>query len=229
MLFPISLGVSQTAGTERSISKLPQLDKKTAEKTFRRDDFTCRFCGFRSEHYQRIVPYEKAGDPPFATACGFCEQSIMLDRTALSGAAILIWLPEFSQAELNHIVRAIYVAKASEGSLVPVAQRTLDALMARRSEAKKRIGTDEPLLLATVMHEALAKEDFSTISHKLDGFRLLSLDRHLVRTAKGESNQFREMVKYWCSPEGPYANLPVDKWSELFKTATAVSPPAGNA
>jgi len=227
VLFPISLGVSHLPDTERFSSKpAVKLDKKKAERTLQRDDFTCRFCGFRSEHYQRIVPYEQAGDPPFATACGFCEQSFMLDRTGLAGAAVLIWLPELSQAELNHVVRAVYVARASKNTLTASATRTLDALMARRADAKKRIGSDDPLLLATVVHESLSSEEFNAVEGKLDGIRLLALEKHLVRTPKGESNQFQQMIKYWTSPGGPYARLPVEQWADLFKAA---SPAVGNA
>jgi len=229
LLFPISLGVSHLPDTEGLVSKpAAKLDKKKAEKTLHRDDFTCRFCGFRSEHYQRIIPWEEAGDPPFATACGFCEQSFMLDRTGLAGAAVLIWFPEVTQPELNHIARAIYVARASKNTLSASATRALDALMARRSDAKKRIGSDDPLLLATVIYESLSKEEYGTIGEKLDGIRLLPLEKHLVRTPRGEMNQFQQMVKFWCSPEGPYARLPAEQWADLFKAATP-APAAGNA
>ncbi len=149
----------------------------------------------------------------------------MLDRTGLAGAAALIWLPELSQAELNHVARAIYVARASKSNLTASATRALDALMARRADAKKRIGSDDPLLLATVIHESLGKEEYDGVASKLDGIRLLPLEKHLVRTPKGDVNQFQQMVKYWCSPAGPYARLPVEQWADLFKAAA----PAGNA
>jgi intracellular multiplication protein IcmJ len=223
VLFPITLGVRRKSGTERPVSP-PRLDKKKVEKTFRRDDFTCRFCGFRSQQFQRIVACEEAGNPPFATACGFCGQCMMLDRTGLSGAGILIWLPEISQIQLHHVMRAVYVARAAKGDLAAAATRTADALMARRAEAKKRLGSDDPLLLATVMHEALTDEEYGAIADKIEGIRLFPLDKHLVHTVRrGDVNQFPQMVKFWCSSAGPYARLPADQWAKLFRTTTATA------
>ena len=147
----------------------------------------------------------------------------MLDRTGLSGTGILIWLPEISQIRLNHIMRAIYVARAAKGEFTAAANRAADTLMARRADAKKRLGGDDPLLLATVMHEQLTDEEYENVAEKLDGIRLFPLDKHMVRTAKGDVNQFPQVVKFWCSPKGPYGRLPADQWKDLFKEATSVA------
>jgi intracellular multiplication protein IcmJ len=225
-LFPITLGIGRTSSAESLSSSAQRLDKKKAEKTLKRDKYTCRFCGFHSEQFQRIVYCKEAGDPPFATACGFCELCLTLDRTGLANAGILVWLPEIGQAELHHIMRAIYIAKAGTGEIVAAGARALDALMARRSDAKKRLGTDDPLLLATVMHESLTDEEYENTSRKIDGIRLLPLDKHLVRTPKGNINQFPQMIKYWQSPPGPYGKIPLQEWTNLFK---AMTPAVGQA
>jgi len=227
VLFPITLGVGRKSDAERSISSSQRLDKKRAEQIFHRDDFTCRFCEFRSASYQRIVPWKDAGNPPYATACSFCEQALMLDRTGLSGGGILIWLPEISQIKLNHVMRAIYVARAVKSEFSAAASRAADALMARRADTKKRLGGDDPLLLATVMHEQLTDEEYKNAADKLEGIRLFPLDKHLVRTARGDINQFPQMVKFWCSSSGPFARLPVEEWTSLFKSATVAA--GGNA
>jgi intracellular multiplication protein IcmJ len=219
-LLPITLGVRRPSDTEKG-ARSPS--KPQSEKTLRRDDYTCRFCGFRAQHYQRVIPYASAdADLPFVTACTFCEQCMLLERAGMMGSGVLIWLPEIPQAELNHIARAVYVGRASGGTnIATLADRTLDALMARRGDAKKRLGSDDPLLLATVMHETLTDEESRKATPKLDGVRLLALDKHLVRGQKGDINQFPRIVKYWCSSEGPYANFPAEKWTEMFKTASA--------
>ncbi len=197
------------------------------EKALERDEFTCRFCGFQARQYQRVVPYENAGQPPFATACTFCEQCLSLERTGMMGAGVLVWLPEIPQADLHHIMRAVYVARASSvAELSAAATRTFDALMARRAEARKRIGSDDPLLLATIMFEALDDAEYDKSAAKLDGIRLLPLDKYVVHARTGNVNQFPQLVKYWRSPQGPYGKLPVEQWSDLFKTTQAA---AGNA
>lgn len=147
---------------------------------------------------------------------------MMLDRTGLSGAGILIWLPEISQTQLHHVMRAVYIARVTKkGDLSAAATRTADALMARRAEAKKRLGSDDPLLLATVMQESLTDDEYEATIEKINGIRLFPLDKHLVRTAHGDVNQFPQMVKFWSSETGPYAKLPTDQWADLFKTTTS--------
>ena len=132
---PLTLGVGRSSGAGSGGSKPPS--KSEAEKILKRDDFTCRFCGFRAVQYQRIVPTSNG----FVTSCSFCEQVTALDRAGIMGGGVLIWLPEITQAELNHIARAIYVARADgKGAMEPVATRALDALMSRRVEAKKTLG-----------------------------------------------------------------------------------------
>lgn len=221
---PVTPGVRREpdAGAGPS-KKAPQPVKNQTEKTLQRDDYTCRFCGFRSQKYQRVIanPDQKSGQP-MVTSCTFCEQCLNLDRAGVTGPGMLIWLPEIGQAELNHIARAIYVARAEPANdLTDVATRALDALQARRAEAKKRLGSDDPLLLATVMHEMLTMDELSKTTPKLEGIRLLPPDKHIMRSAAGDVNQFPQIVKYWCSPEGPYAKLPVQKWLEMFKAASS--------
>ena len=222
--FPLTLGVRTASEAGRNdASRL----KSLAEKTLKRDDFTCRFCGFYAKQYQRVIPYAEAGDPPFATACTFCEQCMSLERAGIVGAGLLIWLPEIRQAELNHVVRAIYVARAAQDkdgeAIVTLATRALDVLTARRSEAKKRLGSDDPLLLATIMHESLSDEERVAATAKLDGIRLLPAEKHMVRTSRGDVNHFPQIVNFWLSPAGPFAHDPVSAWSEKFKKAIAAT------
>jgi intracellular multiplication protein IcmJ len=183
------------------------------KKTLKRDDHSCRFCGFRSTQYQRVIP---TGDG-LVTACGFCEQVTALERAGLMGGGVLIWLPEITQAELNHIARAIYVARADDESpMADAATRALDALMLRRADAKKRLGSDDPLLLATILHENLSESERKTAIRKLDGVRLMPLDKYVVRSKKGDVNGFPRIVRFWRSPEGPFAKLPVGEWQTMF-------------
>ncbi len=208
---PLTLGVGQSSGAEGGGSGPPS--KSSAEKILKRDGFSCRFCGFRASQYQRIVPFE--GD--LVTACSFCEQVQSLDRAGLMGGGVLIWLPEITQAELNHIARAIYVARAEEdGAMTEAATRALDALMTRRTEAKKRLGSDDPLLLATVLHEHMTASERAAATGKLDGIRLMPLDKHMVRSHGNDINGFPQIVKFWRSPRGPFAELPTSAWQDMF-------------
>ena len=213
---PLTLGVGHQPGAGGGGSK--PSSKPNAEKILSRDDFTCRFCGFRAVQYQRVVPYE--GD--HVTACSFCEMALSLERAGMMGGGVLIWLPEITQAELNHIARAIYVARAEEDSeMAEAATRALDALMTRRVEAKKRLGSDDPLLLATALHENIPAKDHAKAIAKLDGVRLMPLDKHMVRVRGGDVNGFPALLKFWRSARGPFAQLPLGEWRNLFAKVAA--------
>lgn len=207
---PLTLGVGG-AGTKGGGGQKPS-SKTDPDKILQRDDYTCRFCGFRSSRYQRVVPSAEG----HVTACGFCEQVMSLERAAMMGGGHLIWLPELSQAELNHIVRAAYVAREADGEMAKAATRTLDALTARRGEAKKRLGSDDPLVLATVMYENLNQKERQAAQSKLDGVRFLPLDRHMVRGKNGEFNGFPQMIDFWRSKQGPFADMSAPSWKALL-------------
>jgi len=224
---PISLGVRQSPvakGTAANgAAALRSVSKEQYENALRRDDYTCRCCGFRSEKFQRVIPAEpeqKTADP-FITVCSFCESCFNLDRAGMTGTGILIWLPEIGQDELHHIVRAAYVARASGGPVAALADRALEALRMRRTEVKKRLGSDDPLLLATAFEENLSAEDYAARAAKLDGIRFLPADKYLVRTKEGDVDQFPEMLSYWRSSEGPFAAFPAEKWQEMFEGVAA--------
>ena len=115
---PLTLGVGY-ADAQSGGRKPPS--KSDIESVLKRDDFSCRFCGFRSTQYQRVIPFADST----VTACSFCEQVLALERAGIMGGGVLIWLPEISQIELNHIARAIYVARADENNpLADMANRT---------------------------------------------------------------------------------------------------------
>jgi len=209
------LGVRRKSDAGQGVSS-GGVTKSRHEKVLQHDNHTCRCCGFRSLQFQRVVPYE--GD--FVTMCAFCEQCFALDAVGAMGSGVLIWLPEISQINLNHIARAVYVARASDNSkLSELANRAFDGLMARRTDAKRRLGSDDPLLLATVFHESLDDQEYKDREKKLEGIRLMPVDKRLVAARSGTVDMFPRMLQYWISPEGPFGRLPIDKWEEMFSSA----------
>ncbi len=219
---PLSLGVklSLEAGGAASLSRIPTKDQ--AEKALRRDGFACRCCGFTSKKFQRVIFHEAAPESEGpVTVCTFCEMCFAIDRTGLTGAGLLIWLPELSQAELNHVARALHVAQASDGPLAKPSARTLEVLMARRLDAKKRLGTDDPLLLATALLEELDEKAYAARVAKMEGIRLLPLNRYFIRQGREDVNIFPQMLNYWTSSSGPFARTPVAEWEKLFEQVTA--------
>ncbi len=219
-LLPITLSVRRVAsGTKKTFPAVPA---KIKAAVIKRDANTCQYCGFISGKHQtaRVKSDKLAGSSKttdYVTCCLFCEQCFALEVAGISGSGVLVWLPEMTQAQVNNICRASYVARTMGGQLAEAAQTALDAIMVRRYEARKRLGTDDPLVLATVLSDALSDEEYAKRAKKLEGLRLMPLDKRVVRRHGKEANLFPEMLAYWKSNSGPFAKFPPGKWIETFK------------
>lgn len=221
-LIPIVLGIAWSPGSAQPLNETrARLDAELKQKVFERDNYTCRCCGFRSQKYQDTLyingkPTDSRLDN-MATACIFCHQCFNIDQVPVMRSGVLIWLPEISQAQLHHIARAIYVARISQGPVAEAARRGLEVLMQRREEARSRLGTDDPFILASVMRDYISGRAYDMRGQKLDGMRLLPLDRRIIKEADLEFNQFPQILAYWRSKDGPFGSLPPKSWLSLYK------------
>src|SRR5690606_21076539 len=154
-------------------------------------------------------------------SCIFCHQCFDLEKASLMNSGVLVWLPEIEQAELSHIARAIYVARISQGSMADSARGTLDAIMARREDAKARIATDDPFILASVMRDFLGPKHYSMRAQKLEGIRLFPLDRRNISEGDLKFNQFPQILAYWRSKDGPFGAKIPSQWKIIYAKAKA--------
>lgn len=91
---------------------------KLEQETLARDKNTCRYCGFSSDRYQVVVNINQDYSPGqsvpdnLATACVFCAQCFFLDGIGHENnwGGTLIYLPEISQADLNHFCRVLFAS-----------------------------------------------------------------------------------------------------------------------
>lgn len=199
-------------------------DSLTADvkkQIFERDDYTCRCCGFKSQKYQEIhfldQNHKNVTDTNLITACIFCHQCFNLQNVNEMRSGVLIWMPELEQHKLHHIARAIYVARISQGPMAEAARGALDIIMARREEAKKRIHTDDPYILSTVLEDFLGPKHYFTRKKKLQGLRLFPLDRRIIKEAELEFNQFPQILAYWRSKNGPFGGKIPQQWISIYQ------------
>lgn len=225
---PLNLGIARSSGNSSSGKSVRTaggsvLTPEIRKAVFDRDNNTCHCCGFAATKYQDIhfIDHNRhnLSMDNLATVCIFCHQCFNLDMASTMRSGVLVWLPEISQAELHHIMRAVYVARISQGPMAEAARATLDALMARREEARRRIQTDDPYVLSTVLKDFLTNRYYAERSPKIEGIRLLPLDRRLIRETDLEFNQFPQILAYWRSKEGPFGAKPPTLWTTLYKGA----------
>lgn len=226
----LNLGIARQSGNPLSVSTAGKptvvkgvLTPEIKKSVFERDNQTCQCCGFKAEKYQDIhfidQNRQNVAMDNLATTCIFCHQCFNLDMAHQMRSGVLIWLPEISQTDLHHIMRAVYVARISQGPMAEAARATLDTLMARREEARRRVQTDDPYVLSTVLRDFLTGRYYADRTEKIDGIRLLPLDRRLIRETDLEFNQFPQILAYWRSKDGPFGNRAPTLWTNLYKNA----------
>lgn len=226
-LLPINLGITRSSGNallaEKAAAQLQELRPKILE----RDAHTCRFCGFQSQKYQEIhflnSNPEDIRPDNLATACIFCHQCFDLEKTSVMNSGVLVWLPEIEQRQLSHLARALYVARISQGSMADSARSALEAIMARREDAKSRMATDDPYFLATVMKDFLGPKHYAARVEKLAGVRLFPLDRRNISEGELKFNQFPQILAYWRSKDGPFGAKPPAQWKTIYAKIKAAA------
>ncbi len=237
-LYPITLGIARplpqksagnsqktksgasSSGSASSVAdgKIPNELKK---KIFERDEYTCQCCGFESKKYQEIhfknhIKTDMS-EGNLITTCIFCHQCFNLETVSDMKSGTLIWLPEIEQATLHHIARAIHVARISQGPIAEAARKSLDVLMSRREEAKRRIQTDDPYILGMVMKDYLGAKHYLQRDKKLSGIRLFPLERRIIKEADLEFNQFPQILAYWRSKDGPFGGKTPPQWISIYQ------------
>ncbi len=219
-LLPITLGIVRSSGNAQTAERAAQQLQELRPKILERDSHTCRFCGFQSQKYQEIQFLNGNADDlridNLATACIFCQQCFDLEKSSQMNSGVLIWMPEIEQSELNHIARAIYVARISQGTMADAARSALEAIMARREDAKSRLATDDPFFLATVLRDFLGPKHYAARTEKLKGVRLFPLDRRNITEGELKFNQFPQILAYWRSKDGPFSAKPPAQWKTLY-------------
>jgi intracellular multiplication protein IcmJ len=224
-LYPITLGVTRpnwsTSKPKRAIGKI---GPEARDAIFQRDNNTCRCCGFRAEKYQQILHINgdtrDFSDDNVLTTCIYCHQCFDLSTVEDMHSGMLIWLPELSQADLHHVMRAVYLGRVAQGPVAEMARKVFDAFYARGADAKKRLGSTDPGALALVMRDFLATKEYRQTQANLEGIRLLPLDRRMIpdeSTDTGKMNFFPQILAHWRSKTGPYAGVPPQEWPQLFQ------------
>ncbi len=143
-----------------------------------------------------------------AIACALCQLVVCLDRPRIDEEALLIWLPEMSQAALNALMRLVHLRLASLGEDLridavpelgtgdrPALYQAGQALLARSIAATGRLGTARPSELADTLLR-LPEKAYARRGTLLGGVRLLPSGRFF----EGGGDILPEIVESWREP-----------------------------
>ena len=129
---------------------------------------SCPFCGVRlAEEREPFL----CADGSEESSCVPCALVRHLERETIAEEAVLIWLPDLSQAALNALANGVHSRLAAEGALYLAASpfavsssetpnpalEAIRAIEMRRAEAETRFGTSSPRVLAEALMRAKAQ------------------------------------------------------------------------
>ena len=132
-----------------------------AEQVYKRDNYTCQFCGFQAREYQEIVNldgnYANNRLSNLITACCFCSQCLFIQSTGVDdmGGGQLIYLSEMSQADLNSFCHVLFCAMGNGTGYQDTAQAIYRSFKFRSQqvEAKFGSGTSNPAVFGQLVLE----------------------------------------------------------------------------
>jgi intracellular multiplication protein IcmJ len=150
---------------------------------------SCPFCGVRfAEGQESFLCPDGSADFP----CAPCHLVRHLERDTIAEEAVLIWLPEMTQAALNALAHGALKRLARDGGLDRAASAfaltpdevpngALEAIRAleARSEAEARLGASSPRVLGAALMR-MKPRLYEDRARLLGGLRLLSRGRFFV-------------------------------------------------
>lgn len=181
------------------------------QKIIKRDNYTCYFCGFRSKRYQEIHHinhrHNDCSENNLTTVCPLCHQYFHLSTCGMNDSALMIFLPEFSQEELNNL--CIYIFSMLNGKNVDEQWKTL----AVNLYGKLRDKSNE---LTQYFHSQSIKNPTSFEIILLSLNKETSLSRikdysKLIKLLPTET-RFARQARYWSKKE----LVELNKWIDLI-------------
>lgn len=213
----LSWKMSFTHGTEYDIKYVKKY-KKIWDSVWKRDDYTCKYCNFKSLKYQEINHINSDHDDNrienLETICPLCHQSFHLDILSNTNGGKIIWLPELSQQELNYICRGLFIAideaeiaeeeDREVSGYIKIARMIETSLTERALVVEQRIhaGASDPLMFATALIN-MDSTKYNNRKNFLNPFKIMHL-----------KNRYSKQTKYWKSKT--YNNIPPNTWADLI-------------
>lgn len=189
-------------------SKSDAIFKTMRPKALERDNFTCQFCGFRAARFQEVHHLNDNHDDSrlenLITACVLCHMAHHIGFAGHSKRGCLIVLDPglgLMQAELNQIVRTLWIAESSDDKATRLHSLTLLARIYKHATAAKRaLGSSDPTVLGDYLL-GLDDKSYASRGAALQGVYLLPLKA-----------EYEKHIEYWR--KSAYHGLPVRTWTE---------------
>ncbi|MGD1524380.1 type IVB secretion system protein IcmJDotN [Vibrio owensii] len=174
-----------------------------------RDKHSCQYCGFTSMKFQEVhhLDDDHSNNNPsnLVTACPLCHASHHVGFSGVKGRGCLIYIDptlELTQAELNSIVRTLWIGEFSKDNELQVASTSFLARLYKLSvTAKRQIGTSSASVLGDYLL-SLEDKQYAMRSEKLKGVYFLP-----------SKEQFQRQLTFWLNET--YKGVPSNTWKTV--------------
>ncbi len=161
-----------------------------------RDDYTCQCCRFRAKEYQSILAlHGNIRDlDNLITVCIFCQQCFQLHKIDQISSGVLIWLPEFTQVELNRLSRVLFVSAYARRDEYRKSEFFVNKLLEREKMCAAKVGIGKPKELLQKLRDNAFDQDL--LDH-VKSIRLLPTQKRILKQGLSEYNQFPQIIASW--------------------------------
>lgn len=196
-----------------------QKSAKIYEKIMQRDKNTCFYCSFQSNKFQEVHHLNDDHDDlsldNLVTVCPLCHQVHHLNLANNTNGGTIIWLPEFTQQELNYILRGLFICmeykeeEAKNIKFYSMAMSIYQSLESREQIVAQHFysgaGNDTNEKNTGAFGQMLLnmnEDDYNNRENTLNNFKLLA-----------SPGRFSTQIKYWKT--NTFQNLPINLWEKL--------------
>lgn len=182
------------------------------DQVLARDKHTCAGCKWKSPQWQEIHhldhDHRNMRVSNLVTLCPLCHQVFHLPQAASTDGGKIIWLPEISQAQLNRMCIALFVAMSdAKHPWYGAATSIYGDLEACRETMESAFGQSDPAFLAQVLLN-MSKEQYDDRATVLAPLRLLP-----------HPSRFPYEIEYWKA--SAFDKLPDEAWEKFVKARAA--------
>ncbi len=193
-MYPIELKIQPGNWRVFAARKAQANFEKFAERVFRRDNYTCQFCGFQAREFQEVINldqnYYNNKLANMATACSFCAQCFFLESVGTSyGGGTLIHMPTISQSNINSFCHVLFCAITNDTGYRTTAQTIYRSLKFRSQVVEEQFGegTSDPAIFAQILFDSQG-QDLDNTKDLLENLRLLP-----------SRARFRKQIERWAA------------------------------
>lgn len=182
------------------------------QRVIERDQGACVFCRWKADKYQDVHHlndnHQDNAMDNLVVSCKLCHACFHMGLAGQNDSAWLIYFPEVSQAELNLMVRSIFVVRKIGNEIEKkLAESYWDELMARAQPVIDQWGSAKAVDFANKLLE-LPQENYESREGAMMPLRLLVSSRSKMVGDKA--------VTYWASM---FEKIPTKIWHMLMNNA----------